>query len=141
MSRIFFDSNLFIYLFEESGPRYARVRELLERMSERHDELLTSSFTLGEVLVKPYASADWSLANRYEQLLSTPGISLLQFDGASARVYARLRQDKTIKPPDSIQLACAASAGCDLFITNDDRLTRKVVPGIQFIASLERAVI
>jgi predicted nucleic acid-binding protein len=141
MSRIFFDSNLFIYLIEDSGPRAARVRALLERMSERHDELLTSAFTLGEILVKPYAASAWSLADRYEQLLATPGVSVIPFDQASARIYARLRQDKALKAPDAIQLACAASVGSDLFITNDDRLTRKVVPGIHFIASLERAVV
>jgi predicted nucleic acid-binding protein len=141
MSRIFFDSNLFIYLIEDSGPRSARVRGLLERMSERHDELLTSAFTLGEVLVKPYSAGNLPLADRYEQVLGTPGVSVILFDRACARLYARLRQDKTLKPPDAIQLACAASAQCDLFITDDDRLTRKVVPGVQFIASLERAVV
>jgi predicted nucleic acid-binding protein len=99
-------------------------------MSERHDELLASALTLGEVLVKPYAAREWALAERYEQLLETPGVSVLPFDRSCARVYAQLRQDKTLKPPDAIQLACAASARCDLFITNDNRLTRKVVPGV-----------
>ncbi len=60
-------------------------------------------------------------------------------DRASARIYAQLRQDRTLKPPDAIQLSCAASAKCDLFITNDDRLSLKIVPGIQFIASLDQS--
>jgi predicted nucleic acid-binding protein len=64
---------------------------------------------------------------------------VLPFDRASARVYAQLRTDKTLKAPDAIQLACAAAAGCDLFITNDDRLSRRIIPGIQFIVSLEAA--
>jgi predicted nucleic acid-binding protein len=46
-----------------------------------------------------------------------------------------------LKHPDAIQLACATNARCDLFITNDDRLSQKIVPGIQFIASLERAFV
>ena len=46
--------------------------------------------------------------------------------------------DRTIRAPDAIQLACAASGGTDLFITNDDRLSRKNVPGIAFIQSLGR---
>jgi len=141
MSRIFFDSNLFIYLLEGFGRRAARVRGLLERMSERHDELLTSALTLGEVLVKPYAAREWARARALRTAARNPGVSVLPFDRSCARIYAQLRQDKTLKPPDAIQLACAASARCDLFITNDDRLTRKVVPGVQFIASLERAVV
>ena len=141
MSRIFFDTNLFIYLLEDNGPRGRRVADILERISERRDELLTSTMTLAEVLVKPIAAGDLVWADRCEKLLATPGMSLLPFDRASARIYAHLRQDKTIKPPDAIQLACAASAKCDLFITNDERLSRKIVPGIQFISSLDRALL
>jgi predicted nucleic acid-binding protein len=141
MSRIFFDTNLFIYFIEDRGERSARVGGILERMSERRDELLSSTLTLAELLVKPFASGNVALADRYEKLLSAPGISLLPFDKSSARIYARLRNDKTVKAPDAIQLACAAAARCDLFITNDDRLSRKIVPGIQFIASLDRATL
>jgi predicted nucleic acid-binding protein len=141
LSKIFFDTNLFIYMVEASGERAARVRGILERMSERRDELLTSTLTLAEVLVKPLLAGDVALVDRYEKLLSTPGVSLLPFDRSSARIYAQLRQDRTLKPPDIIQLACAAHARCDLFITNDDRLSQKIVPGIQFISSLERAFV
>ncbi|MBV8842672.1 MAG: PIN domain-containing protein [Bryobacterales bacterium] len=141
MSRIFFDTNLFIYLLEDFGDRAARVRHLLERMSARRDELLTSTLTLAEVLVKPLGIGDIALTERYEKLLSGPGISVIPFERACARIYAQLRKDKSLKAPDVVQLACAASARCDLFITNDDRLTTKIVPGIQFIASLDRAVI
>lgn len=141
MSRIFFDTNLFIYLLEDSTGAGAKVAELVERISERHDELLTSALTLGEVLVRPLSAGDVAWADRYEKLLNTPGVSVLPFDRACARIFAQIRQDKGVAPPDAIQLSCAASASCDLFITNDDRLSRKIVPGIQFITSLERAFI
>jgi predicted nucleic acid-binding protein len=141
VSRIFFDTNLFIYMVEEAGERAARIRGILERMSKRHDELLTSTLTLGEVLVKPLESNDESLADQYEKLLSSPGVSVLPFDRDSARIYARLRRDRGLKSPDAIQLACAASARCDMFLTNDDRLSKKIVPGIQFIVSLDQAFV
>ena len=141
MSRIFFDTNLFIYMLEDQGERAALVRHILERMSARRDELLTSALTLAEVLVKPLSVGDTEWADRYERLLNSPGVSVLPFDKSSARIYAQLRQDKALKAGDVIQLACAASARCDLFITNDDRLSRKIVPGIQFISSLDRAVV
>ena len=141
MSRIFFDTNLFIYLLEDAGERGKRVEAMVERISERRDHLLTSTFTLAEVLVKPLAVGDLTWADKYEKLLNTPGVSLLPFDRGSARIYAGIRQDKSIKPPDAIQLACAAHAGCDLFITNDERLSKKIVPGIHFITSLTRAFV
>jgi predicted nucleic acid-binding protein len=67
VSRVFFDTNLFIYLLEEAGARSVRVRSILERMSQRRDELLTSTLTLGEVLVKPLAAGDYAWADRYEK--------------------------------------------------------------------------
>jgi predicted nucleic acid-binding protein len=85
------------------------------------------------------SAGDSAWAERYEKMLDTPGVSVLPFDRGAARIYARLRQDPSLKPPDAIQLACAANARCDLFITNDDRLSRKIVPGIQFIVSVDRA--
>ena len=141
MSRIFWDTNLFIYLLEGTGEPSRLVRRLLHRMVERRDELLTSMLTLGEVLEKPLESGQVAWAERYETLLDSPGVQLLPFDRASARLYARLRADRTLKPPDAIQLSCAGAAGTNLFITNDSRLSRTVVPGIDFIVPLQHAFV
>jgi len=67
--------------------------------------------------------------------------TVIPFDEQAARAFAEARASTQTKAPDAIQLICAAAAGTDLFITNDDRLSRMVVPGIQFITSLERAPI
>ena len=141
MSRIFFDTNLFIYYIEDFGPRGKRVTQLVEAILTRGDEILTSVLTLGEVLAKPLADGNTELAEGYEAALRSPGVTILDFDRACARAFAHIRRDKTVKAPDAIQLACAAQARCDLFITNDDRLSQKIVPGIQFITSLDRAFI
>jgi len=139
LSRVFWDTNLFIYLVEGHGELSEAVRRMRERMIEREDQLCTSTLTLGEVLVRPLSAGRRDLAQRYESLIAPPGALVLFFDRACAVIYARIRQDKGIRAPDAMQLACAAQAHCDLFITNDDRLSRKVVPGIDFITSLERA--
>jgi predicted nucleic acid-binding protein len=139
LSRIFFDTNLFIYLLEDFGALSQKTNDVFERIVERQDELVTSTLTVGEVLVKPIAMGDLDWANRYEKLLDTPGVTVVPFDRPAARIFAQIRQDRTLRPPDAIQLACAAHARCDLFITNDDRLSRRVIPGLQFITSLERA--
>ena len=66
MSRIFWDTNLFVYLFEDYGELSLRVVTLRQRMLERNDELCTSTLTLGEVLVKPVEGRNVDLARRYE---------------------------------------------------------------------------
>ncbi|MYB54222.1 MAG: type II toxin-antitoxin system VapC family toxin [Acidobacteriia bacterium] len=140
MSRVFWDTNLFIYLIEGTGDRSRQVLELYGRMRERGDSLFTSALTVGEVLVKPVERNNDALRRRYEQALGS-GATVLPFDIDAASHYAEIRQDRSIRPPDAIQLACAAAAEIDLFITNDDRLTRKSVRGIQFIQPLGNAFI
>jgi len=138
MSRVFWDSNLFIYLLEDFGPLTELVVNLRKSMLRRQDELVTSTITLGEVLVHPIRNNRPDIASIYEQEIRL-GALLLPFDIEAARIFASIRRDKTIKAHDAIQLACAAQARCDLFITNDERLSGKIVPGIQFVTSLQRA--
>jgi predicted nucleic acid-binding protein len=116
------------------------VLALRERMLERSDQLFTSSLTLGEVLVKPLEVDNPGLAEQYRQAI-TAGATIINFDAGAAMAYARIRKDRSIRPPDAIQLACAATAQMELFITNDDRLSQKTIEGIHFIVSLERALI
>ena len=137
MSRVFWDTNLFVYLMEGTGSRAETVVALRERMIERGDELLTSTLTLGELLVKPVETGDDGLRDRYLRAMDE-GVTVLSFDARAALRFAAIRGDRSIRAPDAIQLACAAAHGTDLFITNDDRLSRKNVPGIGFIQSLQR---
>ena len=136
MTRVFWDTNLFVYLFE-GGAFAARVRQVRSRMLEGGDQLVTSALTLGELLVKPREKSE-VVARDHETTIRQIA-AVLPFDAASAPRYAAIRADRTIKAPDAIQLACAATAEVDLFITNDDRLSRKHVLGVKFITSLERA--
>ena len=138
MSRIFWDTNLFVYLVEDRGTRARQVVALRQWMIEREDELLTSALTLGEVLVKPMEAGEVDLMRRYEHAIGA-GATVLPFDDGAARRFAEIRRDRSIRAPDAIQLACAAAANVDLFVTNDDRLSRKHVRGIQFIQSLDKA--
>lgn len=140
MSRIFWDTNLFVYLFEGQGGEARKTWALRRRMTERGDELFTSALTVGELLVGPVSDGNEGLARRYELVIEET-TTVLPFDLRAAPHFAEIRRDRSIRAPDAIQLACAAAAGTDLFITNDRRLRRKQVRGIEFIQSLEDAAI
>jgi uncharacterized protein len=137
VSRIFWDTNIFIYLFEGSPTFGRQVSKLRAKMLRRSDELLTSTLALGEILVKPMKEGNTKLVKDYQTAISGTA-TLLPFDAAAASAYARLRCDPGLRAPDAIQLACAASFGVDLFVTNDMRLHGRVVDGIQFITPLDR---
>jgi predicted nucleic acid-binding protein len=137
VSRVFWDTNLFIYLFEGRADLADRVAALRSRMLKRGDVLLTSTLTIGEILVKPARAGKVELARQYEQRIAQAA-TIVPFDLDAARAYAGVRANAAIKGPDAIQLACAAAGRAHLFITNDERLGGGSVPGIDFIVSLAR---
>jgi predicted nucleic acid-binding protein len=137
MSRIYWDTMLFVYLLE-NHPVYAkRVQQIRSRMNERHDQLCTSAFTVGEVLAGPYKTGDAASARHIRNFFEGPFIEIVPFTLATADQYASIRSQHRISPADCIHLACAAQVGTDLFLTNDASLTGKAIPGIQFIAALD----
>lgn len=135
MTRVFWDTHLFAYLFE-GGERAESVQRLRRRMTERGDVLVTSALTLGELLVLPRRRGSSETA-RYEEAIRAAA-AIAPFDAEASAHYAAIRQDRALHQIDAMQLACAAAAGVDLFITGDDRLSSRVVPGVKFIASLDR---
>ncbi|MGA2571624.1 MAG: type II toxin-antitoxin system VapC family toxin [Terracidiphilus sp.] len=139
MSRIFLDTSFFLYLIEGASPRAARARHLLRAFSARRDEILISVMSLGEILAAPLQHGDHVLVHRYRQIFKGKGIVVLPFAEHAVETFARIRTQETVKLPDAIHLAIAGAAGCDLFLTGDDRLQGVTVPGIHFIASFEKA--
>jgi predicted nucleic acid-binding protein len=128
---------LFIYWLEDH-PQYAsRVDAIRSRMEQRHDQLITGAFTFGEVLAGAYRKGAPQLADETRRLLGAVVTEAIPFTVETADRYARIRGTPGITPADAIHLASAAQAGTDLFLTNDKRLMGKIVPGIQFIASLD----
>jgi uncharacterized protein len=141
VSRIYWDTMLFIYWLEDN-PQYARrVKEIQSRMKERRDQLLTGAFTFGEVLAGVYRRRDAQRAEEVRVLLQGAVGEILTFDLETADHYARIRAAFEVSPADAMHLAAAAHAGTDLFLTNDNRLVGKFVQGIQFIASLNDNVL
>lgn len=141
MSLVYWDTMLFVYWFEEH-PTYAeRIRHILARMEQRKDALCTSSFAVAEVLVGPYKKKDQEAATRLRDAFRPPFVEVLPFTSEAVDHYARIRTELGTSPADAIHLACAAQAKVDLFLTNDRKLVSKIVPGIQFIASLESDIL
>jgi predicted nucleic acid-binding protein len=137
LSRIFFDTNVFIYMFEGAEPFKSQVLEIRKRTIDRGDQIVTSAMTLGEVLVKPTKLGQTSLIEQYDKAIRST-TKLVVFDPSVAWRYASLRATHNLRNADAVQLACAAHSGVDLFITNDQHLHKLNIPGIGFITPLER---
>lgn len=141
MSRIYWDSMLFVYWLEDNPQFAKRVANIHARMQERNDELITSAVTLGEVLAGVYRKGPASRADEVRRTLLALLSTVVPFTVETADYYARIRGSTRIASPDAIHLACAASAKTDLFLTNDKNLVGKVIPGIQFVGGLDSNII
>jgi predicted nucleic acid-binding protein len=137
MSRIFWDTMLFVYWLEDR-PAYApRVNDILSRMRERNDEWCTSSLAVGEVLVGFCKQQGEEAVQRVQEFFHSTLVRIVPFTVETATRYAMIRAKLAVSPADAIHLACAAEADTDLFLTNDTYLVGKIVPGIKFIAGLQ----
>lgn len=137
MSRVYWDTMLFIYWLEDHPQFGHRVETIYTQMKKRQDQLLTGAFTIGEVLAGYYRDGEIERAADMRRHLQKLVAEVLPFTVDTADHYASIRGNLNLPAADAIHLACAAQAGTDLFLTNDRRLVGKFVPGIQFIASLE----
>jgi len=140
MSRVYWDSMLFIY-FLETNPQFGPiVAGILKEMIERGDTLCTSVFTIGEVLTGPRKAGLDAAADAARQFLCGGAIDLLPFQIETAECFSRIRATTGVSPADAIHLATASIAGVDLFLTGDRKLITLQVPGVQFIAGIDRRV-
>jgi predicted nucleic acid-binding protein len=106
-------------------------------MQARGNRRCTSVFTVGEVLTGFYKRQAMELASQVRKTFHSPQIELISFTAETADRYAGIRAGHRVSPADAIDLACAASAGVDLFLTNDHRLQSLAIPGIHFIAGMD----
>jgi len=142
MSRIFWDSMLFIYLLEEGNEESKkRVESLLKSSRDRGDSLFTSHLVLGEILAGAHKSPSPEKTLLIREVLREMGFVFLPFDAGAVDAFSKLRAIHRVPIADSINLACAASAGIDLFLTNDTELFKLHVPGIHFIADFNNPVL
>ena len=135
--KIFGDTNLFIYLWENSDFT-EKVLRLADQYSSNSDDLCTSSLSLGEILVKPFSDQKMDLVEAYVRRFQE--IEIVPFGQKEAIAFARLRsQFPALKPPDAIQLSCALETGAEHFVTNDDRLHNMSLEKMT-VSSLEQAL-
>ena len=137
MSRIYWDSMLFIYWLEDHPLHASRMNRIHECMEQRGDRLCTSVFTVGEVLTGLYKREAMETAAQVREAFHSPQIELIPFSPETSDRYARIRASCRVSPADAIHLASAATAGIDLFLTNDQRLQPLSIHGIQFIAGMD----
>lgn len=137
MSRVYWDSMVFVYWLENHPDYAARVDYIFHSMMERGDQFCGCYLSIGEVLTRPIQMNQLQLVAEIERFFDSGIVEMLPFERKAAQEFARLRSTANVSPADAIHLACAAASGVDLFLTHDKALHKLRVPGIQFIAGLD----
>ena len=120
--KAFLDTNIFIYLIEENKLYLNQVDKLLIFLEQNRYEIITSTLTLGEILTKPYKDNRVDLVKIYQEFFED--IKLIELNAQIASLFAQIRANYGIKTPDAVQLASAIYSKSDLFVTNDDKLSK-----------------
>lgn len=137
MTRVYWDSNLFIYLHEDHPEFGPRVRRIYEEMIARNDTLCTSVFTVGEVLTLPLRLKDEAATDAIRESMLSGEVELLPFTLATAQRYAQIRALCSIKPADAIHLATAIETKVNLFVTNDYKFRQFRLPEMPLAIGLD----
>jgi predicted nucleic acid-binding protein len=119
------DTALFIYYIEDVAP-YADLLDPVFRLLEDHAlRAVTSTVTLAEILTKPFADKNFSLADEIKfTLKSFSSLSVASLDEGLAEAAALIRARYTIRLPDAVQVATAVQREATLFLTNDKRVKK-----------------
>ena len=139
MTRIYWDSVLFIYMLEANPAFGAKVRKILDQIVVRGDFICTSAFSIGEILTGPRRRSA-SGVDAVQKYFMSGAVEVLPFTERTADRYSVIRSANRVSQADAVHLASAAEARADIFFTNDRELRKLSIPGIKFFADLESKV-
>ncbi|MFO1186826.1 MAG: PIN domain-containing protein [Alphaproteobacteria bacterium] len=124
---LYLDSNIII-LAIESGNRWTELlRHLFSAIEYRRIRAVASDLSLAEVLAKPLALGAKDLIATYERLFAAKSsLITIPISRGVLRLSAELQGRLNLKLADAIHVATAVTAACDFFLTNDDRLGKKL---------------
>jgi predicted nucleic acid-binding protein len=130
--RVYFDTNVFIYLVEGYAAFQTSLSEIRESLLHQEAEIFTSELTLCEVLVVPFRSNNIEVVNTYRQLIEESGAFTLLPTKRETYIRASLiRAQMGLKMADAIHMATAVEYGCEVFVSNDTSL--KVPKGMALV--------
>lgn len=117
--RVYLDTNLFIYVLNDTPGWAAPSLALLEACAARHIEGITGDVTLAELLVRPLQMNNAAAVSAVQDLLQHHGvITLVSHDRAAFERAALHRARHGLKMVDALQLATAQGAGARCLVSN-----------------------
>lgn len=121
---IYCDSVVLIYFFDHIGRFNVRATNRLSALAAAKDRIAISQLVRLEYRVAPLRNNDAVKLAIFDTFCARPDV---QFSPITTAVFDRattIRANYNFKLGDSLHLAAAVEGACDLFLTNDNRLSR-----------------
>ncbi|MCX7687176.1 MAG: type II toxin-antitoxin system VapC family toxin [Fimbriimonadales bacterium] len=128
--RIYLDTAPVIYLVERISPYHSLLNQ---QLAGSGNILIVSDLTRMECRVKPLRIGNLNLIQDYNEFFARGVDEVVPLSRAVIDIATEIRAKYGFKTPDSIRLAAAQHAFCDVFLTNDIQLTRYTEIQVQLI--------
>lgn len=124
--RVYIDTSPIIYYLEHNALYMNKIKDFFELCLNNNIQIVTSTITIEEYLVFPYASGKMEFADNFKRFIAYMNIEVINIDSEIAEQAAKIRsQYKYFKAMDSLQIAAAIASKCDMFFTNDKQLRQE----------------
>ena len=120
---IYLDSNIVIYLVEQPGQFGPRASARITALAAAGDRMVVSDLTRLECRANPVATGDHVTLAQYDAFFSQGVERVMPLSTAVVDRATRICGQYRFKTPDALHLAAAVEAGCQVFLTNDARLS------------------
>ncbi len=122
--RVYFDTMIFIYLVEGFSELQAGLDDIRDCLLHGEAEVVTSHLSLCEALVHPFRTNNAERAAAYRDFIERSGAFTLLPATLDIWIRASLYTGQFgLKTPDALHVASAVEADCEIFLTNDRRIT------------------
>ena len=119
------DTAPFIYYIEDVAPYTDLLDPVFTLLENDTVRAVTSTVTFAEILTKPFADKNFSLADEIKfTLKSFSSLCVSAIDEKLAEAAALIRARYMIRLPDALQLAAAIQGEATLFLTNDKKVKK-----------------
>ena len=123
MGKIYLDTNLYIYYFENNPEFSKKVEYILTESVSSNIQVIASPLVFTELLAGPIRDKNSKLVKIYSQLPNIlTNIIISDFDLSTSITTAHLRATYHLPIPDCIHLATALQSECDQYCTSDKNL-------------------
>lgn len=122
-SKIYLDANCIIYFVERADVLKERIAEVIDYAADHGKSLVCSEIGVAECLYGAFKLENAELQGAYNEIFYDIALfELCPVDGQRTKDAAKLGAEMSLKLIDAVHFLAAIELGCDVFVTNDERI-------------------